>query len=102
MGAHGADLGLHGAGRKITAKGDTARGAYGYGQGDHGQAVHLKHPAAKCGQPGTHIHSLVGGYHVANLDDYQTLCLQCHDRVQFSEATPRRGHAALRDRGERI
>lgn len=35
-GAHGTGLGLHGKGRKITAKGYTGKGAYGYGQGNHG------------------------------------------------------------------
>ncbi len=38
-GAQGTGLGLHGKGRKITAKGYTGKGAYGYGQGNHGVAA---------------------------------------------------------------
>jgi 5-methylcytosine-specific restriction endonuclease McrA len=39
------------------------------------------HTCTRCGAPGTHAHSLHGGYHSADPSEYQTLCASCHGQV---------------------
>jgi 5-methylcytosine-specific restriction endonuclease McrA len=53
-------------------------------QWQHARSLVLErdnHTCVRCGEPGNQSHSLVGGYHSDDPDDYETLCAECHGRV---------------------